>query len=82
MSVTTYKIVAEPRPHTIFRTLRHQFFAYFERRHTIQALKSCSSRNLRDVGMIPQDIVELQHAASPDAAGALSATSKQRAANW
>jgi uncharacterized protein YjiS (DUF1127 family) len=82
MSVTMQRTHSELHTHSLLHTLHNQILAYLERRRTIRALKACSQHDLQDMGIIPQDIVELQHSSAADAVDALSIKAGLRAGNW
>ena len=82
MSITMYKPRNETSTLRVFGTLRNQFSAYLGRRRTIRLLKACNQRDLQDVGIIPQDIFEIEYFASPNAMDDLSSKARLRARNW
>lgn len=82
MPVTMQKTYSEVRPHSLIRALGNRFSAYLEHRRTVRALKACSQRELQDIGIIPHDIVELEHSNPADSIDELSIKSGMRAGNW
>lgn len=82
MTITTLSSVKETRLPAFLRILSDHFSAHLDRRRTLAALKACSPRNLQDVGIIPEDIAELEHHLADDALNPVSRKARIRAGNW
>jgi len=53
-----------------------------ERRRTIRSLSSCRQRELHDVGIIAQDIINLKNSSGIEAVDELCGNAEIRSGNW
>lgn len=64
------------------RTLARRLAAHLARRRTARALAALDARALKDVGLIPQDVVALRIGDAQDAAERLRLSPSSRAGQW
>lgn len=82
MPLAMHNSLTSTRRNSLFCTFSAWIASNLERHRTIRTLKACSQRDLRDVGIIANDILDLERSSAADAVDTLCRKAKLRAGNW